>query len=137
MRVVPGRARVACPGIAPLASLKVTAGLIGLALAAGCAPERTPDAPVRLETEVTGEQTRLTLVPASSIKLNARIKPALELADGSILRFDSPRLTPDSAYFAEPPVATLSGRHRTVRGTLRASVCENDAPVCRALVLEL
>ena len=84
-----------------------------------------------------GEQTRVTLIPASHIKLNARLKPALELADGSILRFDTARLTADSAYFAEPPVAMLPGRHRRVRGTLRASVCENDAPVCRALVMEL
>lgn len=105
-------------------------------LAAGCAAPAS-DAPVRLETTVTGEQTRLTLVPASWVKLNARLKPALELADGSILRFDSPRLTSDSSYFAEPPVATLPGRHRHVRGTLRASICENDAPVCRALVMEL
>ena len=113
------------------------AATLGLALSGACASERHPEAPVRVETRVTGDHTRLTLVPASSIKLNARIKPALELPDGSILRFDSPRLTPDSAYFAEPPVATLGGRHRRVRGTLRASVCENDAPVCRALVLEI
>jgi hypothetical protein len=121
----------------PLASLRVTVAAIGLALVAGCAGERGAEAPVRLETTVTGEQTRLTLVPSPSIKLNARLKPALELSDGSILRFDAARLTPDSAYFAEPPVATLSGRHRRVRGTLRASICENDAPVCRALVIEL
>jgi hypothetical protein len=76
-------------------------------------------------------------VPAAHIKLNARLKPALELTDGSVLRFDAERLTPDSAYFAEPPVAILPGKHARVRGILRASVCESDAPVCRALVLEL
>jgi len=134
----PGNAAAACPEIRRTVALRLVAPALVLALAAGCAAaERGPAPPVRLETTVTGDQTRLTLVPASSIKLNARAKPALELPDGSVLRFDSPRLTPDSAYFAEPPVATLSGRHRRVHGTLRASVCENDAPVCRALVLEI
>jgi hypothetical protein len=115
-------------------ALRAAAALL---LLAGCAGEPGADPLVRLETARAGEYTRVTLVPASHVKLNARLKPALELADGSILRFDTPRLTADSAYFAEPPAAVLPGRHRRVRGTLRASVCENDAPVCRALVLEL
>jgi hypothetical protein len=93
---------------------------VALLLLTGCAGEPGADPLVRLETARA-----------------ARLKPALELADGSILRFDTSRLTADSAYFAEPPAAVLPGRHRRVRGTLRASVCENDAPVCRALVLEL
>jgi hypothetical protein len=105
-------------------------------LLAACAPE-PPAQPLRLESSPAGADTRLTLIPASHIKLNARVKPALELADGLVLRFDSPDLTADSAYFASPPTTTLRGRHETVRGTLRASVCENDAPVCRSLVLEL
>jgi len=111
--------------------------LLGGFLAAACAGTPDMEPPVRLETAPAGEHTLVTLVPAAHIKLNARLKPALELADGSVLRFDSARLTADSAYFAEPPVAVLPGRHGRVRGTLRASVCENDAPVCRALVLEL
>ena len=105
-------------------------------LAVGCAPAQ-PAAPLRLESTSIGADTRLTLIPASHVKLNARVKPALELGDGSVLRFDSADLTADSAYFASPPTATLRGRHERVRGTLRASVCENDAPVCRTLVLEL
>jgi hypothetical protein len=113
------------------------AAVILLLAAAGCAGEPGADPLVRLETSPAGAHTRVTLVPASHIKLNARLKPALELADGSVLRFDTPRLTADSAYFAEPPAALLPGRHRRVRGTLRASVCENDAPVCRALVMDL
>lgn len=108
-----------------------------ITLLAACSPTPGAEPPLRLETARAGTHTRVTLIPAGHIKLNARLKPALELADGSVLRFDTPRLTPDSAYFAEPPVALLPGRHRRVRGTLRASVCENDAPVCRALVLEL
>lgn len=112
----------------------VAAAAVLAALACGGAGSEPP---LRVETAVAGDYTRVTLVPAGHIKLNARLKPALELADGSILRFDSARLSPDSAYFAEPPEALLPGRHRRVRGTLRASICENDAPVCRALVLEL
>src|SRR5216684_67109 len=48
---------------------------------------------------------QLRLVAAPGVRINARLKPALELDDGSVLRFDSPRMTPDSAYFAAPPVA--------------------------------
>jgi hypothetical protein len=106
--------------------------LLGIA---ACASE--PATLLRLESAAAGADTRLTLVPAPNIKLNARIKPALELADGRILRFDSSDLTVDSAYFASPPTATLPGRHGRVRGTVRVSVCENDAPVCRSLELQL
>jgi hypothetical protein len=116
------------------------AGLLATVLAPAalaCAAERGPEPLVRLETSAAGSDTRVTLVPSAHLKLNARLKPALELADGSVLRFETGRLTADSAYFAEPPSAILPGSHRRVRGTLRASICENDAPVCRALVLEL
>jgi hypothetical protein len=105
-------------------------------LTAACRPEAAAP-PLRLEAVPDGPDTRLTLIPTSHVKLNARVKPALELADGRILRFDSADLTADSAYFDSPPTVTLRGRHQAVRGTLRASVCENDAPVCRSLVLEL
>lgn len=117
-------------------SAKLVAAALVLA-AAGCAGAPVSDAPLRLETASAGPDTRLTLVPGSHVRLNAGLKPALELADGTVLRFDSPRLTPDSAYFADPPTAILPGRHRRVRGTLRASICESDAPVCRGVVLEL
>ena len=93
--------------------------------------------PLRLERAPAGPDTRLTLVPAPHIKLNARVEPALELPDGRVIRFDSSDLTADSAYFASPPSATLPGRQKRVRGTVRASICENGAPVCRSLVLEL
>ncbi len=122
----------------PFAALRVTVlWLVALAAALGCAPAPVSSGPLRIETAPAGADTRLTLIPASHIKLNARVKPALELADGTILRFDSAELTADSAYFSAPPTAVLPGRHRQVRGTVRASVCENDAPVCRSLVLEL
>lgn len=79
----------------------------------------------------------MTLVPAADLKLNARLKPALELRDGTLLRFDSPHLTPDSAYFAVPPTAIIPGRPQAVHGTLRASVCGAHEAVCRAVTVEL
>jgi len=92
---------------------------------------------IRIETSRAGPDTRLTLVAAPGFKLNARLKPALELPDGSLLRFDSPLLTPDSAYFAGPPSAVLSGRHGRVRGTLRASICDPREAVCRSVIVDL
>ena len=76
----------------------------------------------------------LRLVAAPGVRINARLKPALELEDGTVLRFDSPRLTPDSAYFAAAPTVAppASGsRH----GTLRLSVCPPSEKVCRLVVM--
>jgi hypothetical protein len=74
----------------------------------------------------------LRLVAAPGVRINARLKPALELEDGTVVRFDSPRLTVDSAYFAEAPtimapVSPHSG------GTLRVSVCSSGEAICRSL----
>ena len=72
----------------------------------------------------------LRLVAAPGVRINTRLKPALELDDGTVLRFDSPRVTSDSAYFAAAPTvaAPLSG---TRHGTLRLSVCPSGQKVCR------
>ncbi|MGN6392304.1 MAG: hypothetical protein ACTHM9_08680 [Gemmatimonadales bacterium] len=80
-----------------------------------------------------GADTRLTLEAAPHLKINARLAPSLELSNGTVLRFTVGRLTADSAYFAEPPSATLAGRHPAVHGTLRASVCRDDEQVCRSV----
>jgi hypothetical protein len=100
----------------------------------GCAP--TPS-PLYLKTSPAGPDTRLTLMPASGLKLNARLKPVLELPDGRVLRFDSPQLTPDSAYFAGPPTTIAGGRQTSWHGKLRASVCDLAGRVCRTVVLDL
>ena len=99
------------------------------------APSERPA--LRLETASVGPDTRLTLVAAPDLKVSARLKPALELTDGTVLRFDAPALTADSAYFAVPATALLRGRHRHVRGTLRASVCGVTELVCHSLSLRL
>lgn len=100
--------------------------LIAVALAAtGC---REVPVPVRLEP---GPPLRLEA--ARGYHINARLEPALELSDGTVLRFSSPRLTPDSAYFAAPPTAAPpEGVER--RGTLRVSVCATGEAFCRLVV---
>jgi hypothetical protein len=109
--------------------------VLGVVIACGRNPGGS--APLRLEASRIERDTRLTLVAEAGLKISARLAPALELADGTVLRFSSPALTPDSAYFAEPPSAILGGRHSQVHGTLRASVCDPGAAVCRSVVVEL
>ena len=108
----------------------------GLALAAlGCTA--SAPGPVRLATAGAGPDTRVTLIAEPGLKVNARLAPALELPDGTVLRFGAARLTEDSAYFAEPATALIPGHHRRLHGTLRASVCRDDERLCRSLTLEL
>jgi hypothetical protein len=106
-----------------------------LALAAACGAP--PAGPLYLRTEAAGPDTRLTLMAEPGLRLNARLKPALELAGGGVVRFDSPRLTADSAYFAEPPTTLLAGRRTGIRGKLRASVCPPGESVCRTVEVDL
>ena len=95
--------------------------------------EQAPTVRVRADPVVGG--TRLTLEPEGGARINARAKPALELADGRILRFDSPHLTPDSAYFTEPPTVLAPRGANLKRGTLRASICPSGERYCRVVVL--
>ena len=90
---------------------------------------------VRVRAEPVAGGVRLTLEPEAGARINARAKPALELADGSVLRFDSPHLTPDSAYFAEPPTALAPRGANLKHGTLRASICPSGERYCRELIL--
>jgi hypothetical protein len=125
------------PGRATTAGLIVLAGMALLLSAGAChgAPSARPA--LRLETAPAGADTRLTLIAAPDLKVSARLKPALELPDGTVLRFDAPALTADSAYFAVPATTLLRGRHRHVRGTLRASVCGVTELVCHSVSLRV
>jgi hypothetical protein len=131
------------PCLAAGAAGKVTrfGGIAGACLTfllSGACHETSSSPPaLRLETASAGADTRLTLVAAPDLKVSARLKPALELPDGAVLRFDAPELTPDSAYFAVPSTTLLRGRHSHVRGTLRASVCGMTELVCRSVSLRL
>ena len=102
-----------------------------------CSPQADAPTPLHLTTTPAGPDTRITLSTAPGLKINARLAPALELADGAVLRFDAGQRTADSAYFAVPPSALLPGRRDRVHGTLHASVCRDDEQVCRTLTLEL
>jgi hypothetical protein len=117
--------------------MTAAAGLLLLTLAVGCRVADDAPSPLDLRQASKGQATTLTLVAAPGVRINARVKPALELRDGPVLRFDSPHLTADSAYFTESPTATLPGNGRRVSGTLRASVCSERELVCRSVTLEL
>ncbi|HEX4575321.1 MAG TPA: hypothetical protein VH158_09330 [Gemmatimonadales bacterium] len=106
----------------------MTRGLTSLLAALGAAACGAAPPPVHLEPGPP-----LALAAAPGVRINARLKPALELADGTVLRFDSPHLTPDSAYFAAAPTVTPPAGAR--RGTLRLSVCLPRERICRLLAL--
>ena len=110
--------------------------VIAAGILAACGGRRDAS-PLRLTAAPDGPDTRLALVADSGFEINARLAPALELTDGTVLRFETGRRTADSAYFAEPPSARLAGRHHRAHGTLRASVCREDEQVCRSISLEL
>lgn len=124
--------------MAPFASLRATRVLVTLAAAIlACSPPADAPTPLQLTATPAGPDTRVTLSAEPGFKLSARLAPALELADGAILRFDAAQRTADSAYFAVPPSALLPGRHDGVHGTLHASVCRDGEQVCRSITLEL
>lgn len=120
-----------------MTSARAAALALLLAPAAACTGRPAAPGPLALATVAAGPDTRLVLTAAPGLKVNARLVPALELADGTVLRFGAARRTADSAYFAEPATALLPGRHNAVHGTLRASVCRDDEQVCRTLTVEL
>jgi hypothetical protein len=109
--------------------------MLAVLMACGRSSGGTP--PLRVEASRSEHGTRLTLIAQAVLKISARLAPALELTDGTVLRFSSPALTPDSSYFAHPPSAILGGQHRQVHGRLRASVCDAGAAVCRSVVVGL
>jgi hypothetical protein len=111
-----------------------------LALLAACAwaqPQPTAERPLVLHVSPAGASVRLVLLAAPGWKINARVKPVVETADGRRLRLEALRLTPDSAYFAEPPSALVASRSGGIRGTLRASVCAAGEAVCRLMTLDV
>jgi hypothetical protein len=117
--------------------LKLAAAAIASAMVVSCASPAEAPAPLHLTTTPAGADTRVTVVAAPDLQVNARLAPSLELRDGTILRFTTGRRTADSAYFAEPPSARLPGRHDRIHGTLRASVCRERERVCRAVKVEI
>jgi len=118
------------------------------ALAAACAGEAVPGgsaagtggaaAPaLSIEREPVPGGTRLLLIARPGTRLNAATRPALELANGTVVHFDTSAVTPDSLYYSAPPAALLPGEDAEPRGTLRASVCDERARVCRRVQVEI
>lgn len=115
--------------------------LCGLALLPACAAERpAPGAPatpdLRVERHPAPGGTRLLLISRPGTRINAGTRPALELPDGTVIHFDTSAVSSDSLYYAAPPAALLEAG-TDPRGTLRASICDEGALVCRRVQVEL
>lgn len=109
-------------------------GVVLMALAAGAC---RPAIPFRLEAErgIAGRPVRLSIIGDPGARINARLKPALELADGKVLRFDSPHVTGDSAYFTDAPTLEAALPEEARQGLLRASICPTGEKLCRSFEL--
>jgi hypothetical protein len=97
---------------------------------------KQPEGPLSVVQTRVPEGIRLTLIAKSSVQINAQLKPALELKDGTILRFDTPHVTADSAYFTASPELLLP-TGIPAKGKIRASVCDSGEAVCRLAVVSL
>jgi hypothetical protein len=104
-----------------------------------CAGERPAPAAVpalRVERHPAPGGTRLLLISRPGTRINAGTRPVLELPDGKVIHFDTSAVSPDSLYYAAPPAALLDAGAEP-RGTLRASVCDEGALVCRRVQVEI
>jgi hypothetical protein len=117
----------------PLARL---AGVAALILLGQACRNATPAQELTVASRSDGGRTTLVLRPASGVRINARVLPAVELSDGTVLRLSSDSLTPDSAYFTAPPEGALPAGI-PLRGIVRASICREDEPVCRVVLVPL
>lgn len=103
--------------------------------AAGCHPEHQR---LRVEANRSGSGYHLVLLAEPGDRINARLKPALELANGTILRFDSASITADSGYFSAPPTAEIGATEATeLHGVLRAGICPAGLEVCEPIKLDI
>ncbi len=93
-----------------------------------------PALPFQVAVE-RGRISRLRLLGAPGAHINARLKPALELEDGTVLRFDSPHVTADSAYFVDAPTVAAPLGETVHTGIVRASVCSAGEKLCRLFAL--
>lgn len=93
-------------------------------------------APVRLaQIHLAGQRT-LAVIASPDARINARLPPAIELSDGSVLRLARGRISADSAYFLDPPWEIHPGTG-AIRGALRVSYCRRDEALCRSVVLPI
>ena len=106
--------------------------LIGLGLYA-CRPEPNVDA-VRLEAGVREGRKVVMVIPAAGFRINARVPPALELGDGTVIRLAAGQVLPDSSYFAEPPWGDWPAGVR-LQGVLCVGFCRVTEALCRTTAI--
>ena len=111
---------------------KIIHWTIMLTLCGACAPR----AIVHLESAGAQDGQLLTVVADPEFKINARLPPALDLADSTVLRFHSDSITPDSAYFTAPPTAFLPGAVPP-HGRLHVGICRKTQSVCNVVTLRI
>lgn len=75
------------------------------------------------------------LVPAPGVRISTGYAPRLLLESGMEIRFATPRVSPDSLWFTEPPVAVAPRPAAGLAGTLKASTCDNDVGYCRLVIV--
>lgn len=95
------------------------------------------EAPISVESTSLPEGTRVTIVPRDGYRISARVAPAFELSDGTVMLFDAPGRTPQSAYFDSLPRIETPRPADQLHGVVRASVCETANNYCRVVEVEL
>ncbi|MCU0634370.1 MAG: hypothetical protein MUE41_05815 [Gemmatimonadaceae bacterium] len=107
---------------------------MALVTGAACArPDATPlDDALTIAATWSGDRATLVLATRDGARLNALSPPALELADGRVIRWSGARSAADSDYFTGNVRAEVRAPTRPLRGVLRAVTCPRDARVCRA-----
>ena len=73
---------------------------------------------------------------ARGVRINARLRPALEFRDGTVITFTGEESVSDSGYFAGSPRAAL-GATRMQTAILRASVCPAERQVCLSVATDV
>jgi hypothetical protein len=111
--------------------------LAALTLLLACSPPPPAGELLWLGREPAPGGARLLLLTEPGARISAEYTPTLTLDDGTLVRFDTPALSPDSAYFAAPPAATLHRPPAQAHGLLKASVCRRNEAVCRLVKLEV
>lgn len=91
---------------------------------------------VSLAVSGHGDNRIAHLNAARGVRINARLRPALEFRDGTVITFTGTESTADSGYFAGSPRAAI-GATRAHTATLRASVCPAAQRVCLSVATDV
>lgn len=112
----------------------------GIALVSGCGTQgRRHGAPsqfVSLAVSGHAGQRIAHLNAAPGVRINARLRPALEFRDGTVITFQGEESATDRGYFDGSPRAAI-GTTRALTATLRASVCPAAQRVCLSVVSDV